>query len=170
MNDGRFVSADTLVNRPMFRSVSGRPIVGGGGVTPDVVVRQDTASSAERELARAVGPQIPLMQDLILEVAREVAGSVRSGDFTVAAAWRDTLRARLVANEVVMPDSIWTAAEPVVDRLLAGQVAGLAIGDSVAFLRQAPADAQLRTARALILRAGDRTALLGLGVTREARP
>jgi carboxyl-terminal processing protease len=162
MNDARFVSTDTLINRPMFRSVSGRPIVGGGGVTPDVVVRQDTASSAERELARAVGAQIPLMQDLVLEVAREVAGTVRNGDFSVPPAWRDTLRARLAANEVVIADSIWTSAEPVVDRLLAGQVAGLAIGDSVAFLRQAPADAQLRTARELILQAGNRTALLGL--------
>jgi carboxyl-terminal processing protease len=162
MNDARFVSTDTLINRPMFRSVSGRPIVGGGGVTPDVVVRQDTASSAERELARAVGAQIPLMQDLVLEVAREVAGTVRNGDFSVPPAWRDTLRARLAANEVVIADSIWTSAEPVVDRLLAGQVAGLAIGDSMAFLRQAPADAQLRTARELILQAGNRTALLGL--------
>lgn len=162
MNDGRFVSSDTVANRPMFRSVSGRPIVGGGGVTPDVVVRQDTASSAERELARAMGNQIPLMQDLILEVAREVAGSVQDGGFAVAPAWRNTLRTRLAANAVVIADSIWAPAEAVVDRLIGNQVAGLAIGDSVAFLRQAPADAQLRTARDLILRANNRTALLGL--------
>ena len=162
MNDGRFVSTDTLINRPMFRSASGRPIVGGGGVTPDVVVRQDTATSAERDLARAVGAQIPLMQDLVLELAREVAGSVRDGNFLVPPSWRETLRARLLANEVVIADSLWITAEPVVDRLLAGQVAGLAIGDSVAFLRQALGDAQLRTVRELIVRAGNRTALLGL--------
>lgn len=169
LDDGRFVETDTMANRPMFRSASGRPIVGGGGVTPDVVVRLDTASTAERELARALAGQIPALQDMVLVVARQVAGGVRDGAFTVAPAWRDDLRARLAALEVTVPDSTWDAAAPVVDRLIAGQVAGLAVGDSAAFLRTAPADAQLRAARELLGKAPNRAALIGLAATAPTR-
>lgn len=162
LDDGRFVSTDTLVNRPMFRSTSGRPIVGGGGVTPDLVVRPDTVSRAEREFARALGTRVAEMQDAVLEVAREVAGPAGGNPMPVPSSWRSLLRARLVQAEIMVPDSIWNEAQPVIDRLLAGQVSGLAVGDSAAFLLQAPADAQLRVARELILKAGSQARLFEL--------
>jgi hypothetical protein len=62
----------------------------------------------------------------------------------------------------MVPDSIWNDAKPVIDRLLAGQVSGLAVGDSAAFLLQAPADLQLRVARELILKAGSQARLFEL--------
>lgn len=166
LDDGRFVSADTLVNRPMFRSISGRPIVGGGGVTPDLVVASDTVSSAERAFARALGNRVAEMQDAVLEVAREVAGSAGGNPRPVPSSWRSALRTRLVNAEIVVPDSVWSEAQPVIDRLLAGQVSGLAVGDSAAFLLQAPADAQLRAARELILRAGSQARLFELASQR----
>jgi carboxyl-terminal processing protease len=65
LDDDRFVEyatpadsarADSNRVRPVFRSDAGRQVLGGGGVTPDVVVKGDTATAAERELLRVVGP------------------------------------------------------------------------------------------------------------------
>src|SRR5690606_23332312 len=51
--DGRALAvADSAL--PTFRSGAGRPVRGGGGVTPDVVVRPDTLSSAEQDFLRAI--------------------------------------------------------------------------------------------------------------------
>src|SRR4029079_17667188 len=59
--DGRFVqdtASDSLETdavrktRPAYRSDAGRTVYGGGGITPDVIVKPDTISTAEQTLAK----------------------------------------------------------------------------------------------------------------------
>ena len=66
--DGQFVEdtiRDTLEtdaskkSRPLFKSDAGRPVYGGGGVTPDVIVQDDTLTTAEQQLFKALSPKFP---------------------------------------------------------------------------------------------------------------
>ncbi len=65
--DGRFVedsARDSLEtegskkSRPAYKSDAGRIVYGGGGVTPDVLVPDDTLTTAEQQLARALAPKV----------------------------------------------------------------------------------------------------------------
>ncbi|HRP09201.1 MAG TPA: hypothetical protein PLL69_12015, partial [Gemmatimonadales bacterium] len=129
MGDGRFVE-DTLTgpDRPTYRSAAGRVILGGGGVTPDLIVNQDTASTAERALARAVGNRLIDLQDVVFEVARQIAASDQG--VAVVPQWRDSVFTRALAQEVTMSRAEFDSAHGTIDRLLTAQVAGLTGGDS----------------------------------------
>lgn len=47
--DGQRVERKDLANRPTYKSVGGRTLYGGGGITPDVWVTPDTLTDAEQE-------------------------------------------------------------------------------------------------------------------------
>lgn len=162
LGDRRFVE-DTMTgpNRPTYRSASGRTILGGGGVTPDLIVNQDTVSSAERVLARAIGNRAVDLQDAVFEVARSLA--VRPGDpIGAVSMWRDSVYVRAVALDIPMSKGEFDGAAETIDRLLEGQVAGLIGGDSAAFARRIPTDRALQSAIERLERAGSRVRLLGL--------
>lgn len=163
LGDGRFVE-DTVAegaDRPVYRSVSGRPILGGGGVTPDVVVSQDTVTTAERLLARAVGNRVADLQDAVWEVSRAIAATRRGapGDLTP---WRDSVFARLSEQEIAVTRDQFDAAAETIDRLLDGQVAGLVAGDSAAFVNRMAVDRALQSAIERLDQADNRVKLLGL--------
>jgi carboxyl-terminal processing protease len=162
LGDRRFVE-DTISgpNRPTYRSASGRTILGGGGVTPDVIVNQDTVTSAERALARAIGNRAIDLQDAVFEVARQLAAT--AGDPIAAVPqWRDSVYTRAVALDIPMSRGEFDGAALTIDRLLEGQVAGLVGGDSAAFARRIPTDRVLQSAVERLERAGSRVRLLGL--------
>ena len=58
---------------------------GGGGIVPDVVIRQDTLTEAERQFARALGQGVPAYRDVLTSYALEVKGhgELKSPDFQV---------------------------------------------------------------------------------------
>lgn len=163
LGDGRFVE-DTVAegaDRPVYRSVSGRTILGGGGVTPDLVVNQDTVTTAERLLARAVGNRVADLQDAVWEVSRMIAAT-RRGTPPELAPWRDSVFARLSEQEIAVTRDQFDAAAETIDRLLDGQVAGLVAGDSAAFVNRIPVDRALQSAIDRLDQAGTRVRLLGL--------
>ncbi|MDB4885920.1 MAG: carboxyl-terminal protease, partial [Gemmatimonadetes bacterium] len=63
--NGRFVeervdSTETEAkkrSRPAYRSDAGRIVYGGGGITPDVLVRDDTLTTAEQAFSKAIAPK-----------------------------------------------------------------------------------------------------------------
>ncbi|GBD07571.1 Carboxy-terminal processing protease CtpB [bacterium HR21] len=55
--------------RPVFRTVGGRPVLGGGGITPDYIVRSDTTTRLSVELRR---------HGLFWKVAEEFLGQHRA--------------------------------------------------------------------------------------------
>src|SRR5690349_21994192 len=80
--NGRFVeekpdSAETEAKkkaRPAYRSDAGRVVYGGGGITPDVLVRDDTLTTAEQAFSKAIAPKsqdfFVVLNDYTLETAR----------------------------------------------------------------------------------------------------
>src|SRR5712675_2345407 len=102
--DGRFVETrpDSLETeaekkaRPTYSSDAGRTVYGGGGITPDVIVPDDTLSSAEQEFLRSLAPKAQSFVTVLNQYAMELKQTARR-DFTVTPEWRGELRRRLGA-------------------------------------------------------------------------
>ena len=152
--DGQFVedtTRDTLETeaskkkRPAFKSDAGRPVYGGGGVTPDVIVHDDTLTTAEQQLIKTLSPKAQEfatgLQDYALELSRQVPK-----DFEVQPTWRDELRRRVEARGVKVDPTQWESGSRWVGQQLEFWIARYSSGDSTAKRRQLPIDAPLRKA------------------------
>jgi len=128
---------------------SGRTVYGGGGITPDVIVSQDTITSAEQPFAKAIGPKFSVVNSVVSDYALSLKGTVRP-DFTVQPSWRDTLYQRLTKAGVTVDRQQYDAASRLVDQMLAQKLATIAFGDSTAFRRSIRDDAQLDRAIELL--------------------
>ena len=156
------VESDSVrLARPIYRSTGGRPVYGGGAITPDVIVPYDTITTAEQRLARTL---VPRSQDVYLalyDYAFGMKDSVRP-DFVVTAAMREGFRRRLEAKGVTVDRAEWDAGSAYIDRLLLNRIARLAFGDSTAKRREIPEDTQLRTALDYLRRGRTTADLLAL--------
>jgi carboxyl-terminal processing protease len=141
--------ADDNTGKPVYQSAAGRTIYGGGGITPDVLVRPDTMDSADQTFMRLVGAHAQQVYIAVYDQAIAVKDGVSSG-FVIDRAWRDELFTRIESTEVPITRSQFDDARSLIDRMLEQRIAGLAFGDSASFRRFAPHDAQLRTATELL--------------------
>ncbi len=173
--DGRLVLVDSLVPGgvihldpenpdsnskpvplPTFKSDAGRMILGGGGIVPDVVVKQDTLTGAERKLEEDFKPKSREVYLAIYRYAWDLKSQVKQPDFVVTPAMREALRQRLVTAGVQVPVTDWQAASGLVDRILGDRVARFAFGDAATLRRDFSDDAQL-TRAVQLLRNGSTT-------------
>ncbi|HEX6533056.1 MAG TPA: S41 family peptidase [Gemmatimonadaceae bacterium] len=148
-------------NRPAYKSDAGRVVYGGGGITPDVIVPEDTVSTAEQEFAKAIAPKFPAVRGVLYDYALQLKGSV-APNFTVKPEWREELYRRLAAAKINVDRKEYEAARPLIDRWIGQQVARLAFGDSTAFRRSIPDDPQLEKAIALLRRGQSQKDLFSL--------
>ena len=117
--------------RPAYRSDAGRIVYGGGGITPDILVRDDTLTTAEQTLSKAFAPKQQDVYVTLADYALELSRGATK-DFKVQPQWRDEFYRRLVAKGVTLDRAQYTAAGRYVDRLLEQRVARLVAGDSTA--------------------------------------
>lgn len=167
LEDERFVEyADSAKNatrhkRPEFKSDAGRIILGGGGITPDLIVEPDTSNAAERELGKAVSPTLPAWFAAIANYAQDMKPNLRS-DFKVTPAIRDEFFSRLMKAKVNLTRDQYDAAQPAVDRLLELEFTKWAFGDSAKLRRSIPTDEQLSSALELLKRTANQKQLLAM--------
>jgi len=133
-------------NRPAYKSDAGRVVYGGGGITPDIIVPDDTLSTVEQQLARALAGAKSVdayvtLHDYALELSRQVRP-----EFQVQPRWRDELYRRFQAKGVTVDRAQWDASSRYIDTQLEARVARLAFGDSSAKRRSMKYDAPLRKA------------------------
>ena len=150
--DGTFAPEDTLPPtdsalraRPVFHSDAGRPVYGGGGISPDVLMRDDTLTTAERALLRALSTRPNAANQVLSEYTLELGRRVQS-NFAVSAAWRDEVYRRLQKDGVNVDRTTFDAGASILDRMLEQRVSSLAFGDSASFRRNAGRDQPLQTA------------------------
>ena len=66
----------TKKTRPAYKSDGGRVVYGGGGITPDVIVQDDTLTTAEQQFTKAIAPKgqdfITVLTDYSMELAKTV--------------------------------------------------------------------------------------------------
>ncbi|HKN65845.1 MAG TPA: S41 family peptidase [Gemmatimonadaceae bacterium] len=155
-------------NRPAYKSDAGRLVYGGGGITPDVIVADDTLTSAEQRLAKALAAKqqdfYTTYYDYSLELSKKA-----DKDFKVQPEWRDELLRRLQAKGLTVDRKDWDASARYIDRLLEQRVARFAFGDSAAKRRDLPYDAPLRKAIELLDKGTTQKELFALASSEATR-
>ena len=171
--DGRLVETrpDSLETeaekkaKPAFKSDAGRTVYGGGGITPDVIVPDDTLTTPEQEFYRAMAPKAQAFVTTLNAYAFELKGAGK--DFTITPAWRSELRRRLTGAGVTIEPKHEAVAPRLLDRELDRRVSRLVLGDAGAKIRSLKDDHQLSRAVDLLSTARTQTALLA---TAQAAP
>lgn len=152
--NGRWVLSTDSSNYKDFRSVSGRPLHGGGGIEPDMMVRPDTLSAREQAFIRTIQPKSQEFYLAYTGLAAELKGQVSQG-FTVQQAWLDELYKRLQTRNIEVSREQFDGARQYVSDLLGFRIARQAFGDAEAkrmYLKQ-----DLPLAKALDLLNANRT-------------
>jgi len=160
----------TKKSRPAYKSDGGRVVYGGGGITPDVIVQDDTLTTAEQQFTKAVAPKgqdfFTVLTDLSMELAKTAQPS-----FTVTPGWNNEFYTRLQSKGISVDRKTYDGASRYVNRLLEQRVAHYVAGDSLAKRRDLPYDAPLRRAIDLLDKAGSQRQLFTLaGETLAASP
>ena len=133
------------MTRPASDLYAGRVIYGGGGITPDVIVQDDTLTTPEQQFAKAVAPKIQDFFTVRDDYALELSKTVKP-EFQVQPAWMDEFYNRIHAKGITNDRKAFDAANRYVGRLLGLRIAHFAFGDSVAKRRDLTYDAPLRKA------------------------
>jgi carboxyl-terminal processing protease len=154
--------------RPAYKSDAGRLVYGGGGITPDVIVGDDTLTTAEQRLAKALAAKQQDFYTTYYDYSLELSKTIDK-DFKVQPQWREEMLRRLQAKGVTVDRKDWDASARYVDRLLEQRVARFAFGDSAAKRRDLPYDAPLRKAIDLLDKGSTQKELFALASVEAAR-
>ena len=151
----------TKKTRPAYKSDGGRVVYGGGGITPDVIVQDDTLTTAEQQFTKAIAPKgqdfVTVLTDYSMELAKTA-----SPNFTVQPAWTNEFFNRLQAKGITTDRKLYDSSSRYVDRLLEQRVAHYVAGDSSAKRRDLPYDAPLRKAIELLDKGGSQRDLFAM--------
>jgi len=152
--DGEFVEVtpDSLETdsarraRPKYKSDAGRIVYGGGGITPDIIVKPDTLSTPEQKLLQSLAPKSQIFAQELQDYAGEMKSKVKE-NFTVTPQMRNDFIARLKAKGVTV-DSMLLAqgGSTELDRLLGVRITSMAFGDSATKRKYLDDDNQLQRA------------------------
>ncbi len=154
--------------RPAFRSDAGRIVYGGGAITPDLIVKPDTATTAEQQFVKAITPKSQDVYVALFDYALEIKNKVPGPDFQYQPAWREEFYRRLQAKGVAVDKQTYDRAGRYVDRLIENRVARH-FGDSVAVRRDVADDLQLTKALEVLRRAASQKDLFAIAQQESAR-
>lgn len=148
----------------VFHTDHGRVVLGGGGIRPDLFVKPDTFTTAERAFMKAVGSKIPTYQDVRATYALEVKGSgrVKSPTFSVTPDMVDEVLRRLRARGVAVPDSVVAGARTLIADDLGHEITRYVFGRPAEVRRRMDEDHQVQAALALARRAKSPQDLLSI--------
>jgi carboxyl-terminal processing protease len=161
-----------LKERPIFRTDAGRIVRGGGGIVPDLVVRPDTLTTAEREFAKALGTGLPQYRDVLTSMALEAKKThgIKSESFKVTPEMRQDVYRRLRAKDVTISQTVFNGAGKLIDEQLGNEIARYVFGRPAEFRRRASQDLQMQTAMGLLRKAQTPKQLMSLAQTNAAGP
>lgn len=161
--------ADTA-NRPVFHTDGGRVVRGGGGIVPDLVVRQDSLTDGERAFITALASKFSEYRDAITTTAFQVKSdkSVTTEEFKVTPAMRAEVLKRMRAKGVTMPEETFNKAGTLIDEQLGYEVARYVFGRPAETRRRGRDDRQLQTALSLLQKAQTPKDLLSTAIAEGA--
>ena len=164
------ISDSALRQRPAFHTDGGRMVRGGGGIVPDIVVRPDTLSAAEREFAKALGAKLPVYRDVLTTYALEMkrTKALQNESFKVTPEMRQEIYQRLKSKGVNVTLAQLNGAGSLVDEQLGYEMARYLFGRPAEFRRRSLDDRQLQTAVALLRKAQTPKDLMGLAMASAA--
>jgi carboxyl-terminal processing protease len=115
----------------IFHTDHGRVVLGGGGITPDVVVRPDSAQAAAvRALNAALGKNVSIFNDALAAFALEARArhAVSSPEFPVTPQMRAAFLALLARRGVTLARSTVDSARAFIDQDIGYEVAQFSFG------------------------------------------
>ncbi|HEX8360919.1 MAG TPA: S41 family peptidase [Longimicrobium sp.] len=157
---GTPIVEDTIARKP-FRTDGGRTVYGGGGIVPDLVVRQDTATAAEKDFFRALAKDVGKWESELLRYAVEY-GRNNPGltpSFPVTQEMRNTLFGRVSRAGVAVTREQFNAAQRYVDMRLVDEISRSRFGPSVAAQRNDASDTVLQETIRLLRASPNQAAL-----------
>ena len=132
--------------RPKYRSDAGRIVYGGGGITPDIIVKPDTLSTPEQKLLQSLAPKSQIFAQELQDYAGEMKGKVKE-NFTVTPQMRNDFIARLKKKGVTVDSALLAqGGRTEIDRLLGVRITSMAFGDSATKRKFLDDDNQLQRA------------------------
>ncbi len=143
---------DSEPPRPKYHTPGGRTVLGGGGITPDIVIPDTAASDENLAFMRALGSDVSRFHDALTSYALELKAKrvVKSRDFVVGKPMLDEIYVRMRARKVDVPRATYDAAAPLVSRLFGYEVARYVFGADAEFRRRAEDDRILIAAEQLL--------------------
>jgi len=137
-DDTELPQDSSAANRPRYKTDAGREVLGGGGISPDVVVAPPPISAADSLFQRTLGAKVPQFRDALTDYALSLKATraVTSPDFVVTPAMRAELLRRMESRGITMDASTYNAASSLVDRLLAYEIARYVFGDVGEYARR----------------------------------
>ncbi|HKG95880.1 MAG TPA: S41 family peptidase [Gemmatimonadaceae bacterium] len=168
--EGDSAGSAPLSQRQRFKTDAGRTVLGGGAITPDVLIPDQPASEADLAFQRALGQAFPKFRDALTEyaVSLRVARSVSSPDFAVTPAMREALWQRMTKRGIAMNRAVYDSSAGLVDRLLGREIARYALGGEAEFRRAVRDDRAVQAALELLSGAAGRSDLLARAARHEA--
>ncbi len=174
--DGRLVEThpDSLETdsarkaRPRFTTDGGRTILGGGGITPDLVLNGSELSGVEQKFADAVRPKAGLFNSELNGFALEQRGKVAK-NFVITPKMREDFIARLQKKGLTFDKTLLASSSNYVDRLLGFRISTLAFGDSLTRHKYLSEDVQLQKAVSMLKVAPDQKTLLTMVASENTR-
>lgn len=130
-------------SRPAYKSDAGRVVYGGGGITPDVIVQDDTLNAAEQAFVKAIAPKSPDFFTVRDDYSAEVAKKLTSPTYAYDPAWTAEFYNRLQAKGVTVDRKTYDGAARYTQQILDGRIAHYAFGDSTAKRRSLSIDRPL---------------------------
>ena len=157
-------SDSALKERPIFHTDAGRVVRGGGGIVPDLVIRPDSLTSAERDFAKALGNSLPQYRDALTTIALDAkkTNSIKSEAFKVTPEMRQQVLQKLRAKDVQISPAVFNGAGTLIDEQLGFEIARYVFGRPAEFRRRAARDVQMQTAMGLLRKAQTPKQLLTL--------
>ena len=155
-----------------YRTVSGRTVYDGGGITPDVIESDSAYSAQVREFQSVLGRKVSQFRDAITDYALSLkaAGTVRNAQAEVTPQMLDEVWKRMVARGVVMDRGIYDEYSGIVKQLLGYDIARYVLGPEAEFKRRVANDKAIATALELATGATSQKILLQRAASRSARP
>ena len=169
--DGTPDSAATdTTDRPTYHTDGGRAVRGGGGIVPDIVVRQDSLTAGEKAFATALGSKFPEYRDALTSYALALKNqkTITSEDFKVTPAMRAEVLTRLQARGAKLSDETFNGASTLIDQQLGYEVTRYVFGRGAEFRRRAQDDRQMQNALDLLKKAQTPKDLMGLAMAQAA--
>lgn len=160
---------DTNVRRPAYKTDAGRTVLGGGGITPDVILPLRPTPAADTIFQHALGTQIPKFRDALTDYALSLKGShsITSQDFVATPEMRAELWRRMRARGIILDSATYSAAGGLVDRLLGYEIARYVFGERAEYARRLRDDEMVAATARMIAGARTQAELLARGAAAQ---
>lgn len=154
--------------REVFHTVGGRPVYGGGGIVPDVIVA-DSLSDSEREFGVELNRHALSIRQLAFRFAVRWNGEHPGlePEFEITPEMRAEFLALFRTEGAVIDDELYRGVQGLIDRFLAIQLANTAFGELESLRRSQRQERQITEAVKRLSRATSVEALLEAAVAEE---